>query len=734
MRIRNLFSVVALSLLMLAGCSTEEVFEKTDGPLFGNVPAGMAEYQFTMSGITPTHISYADTYTDTHTGTYAAVNMEKDEMKITTARALIFEQPAEALTNEMSPAWTLARVIDGTVRSFSNKISFLLDQNEVFDASAVKLAFFVVANHKACNLEALIANGTLTERKGATPGSSYQVLMENLTTVGYAGWDKQHQGLLMTAFNTNNARPEGKTLNVGSVNFTRPFARFDVKNDGMKSLHIDKLQIVNVWDGWRPLQPRTGSDADNTTAYRGFNIGAGEPVEGAALPDSLNRPQGVVTSPTEKDKVFVPGVFYAYPTLHSQSPKLLISGNISTTTNGVETLTDYAIPLANSTGLMDIDANTRYKITLRVSEDNNVIAQFEFAPVPWGEGSEDTYLMDEHIGVIETAGSIQDGSLTYNGTLNMGGTAGVKTYHLLLVTNDGSPTTSEGVTLKSTIAKSTATTGTYAGGDAVTKAWDFEISLSEAFVDFGGEIVLTFKNGEKVTITQPECPYGSPQGTYSIGDADGTLLNSIVAPAATPLIEWAPVNVGATEPDGWGFKYQWGRNVAFDTGVFWTGDEGPYYIAAAKNNKDFIFSLKAGNVWYSNAPTSADFIALKAAWTAPSDGTSHPCPRGWRLPTFDEADALFQTLEKEVYNNTVLPDMYMDKAIYTRTAQGVMFPLRGTTILSNNKDIPSYSTYLCVDDVRIHVNYVIESSTIRHDDIGTNGDLIRCVRNLVTTP
>ena len=663
MKYRHLFSV-AIAALMLGACSNEELITGGEDSLFGKVPEGMTEYQFKMTGITPTHISYA------------TVNMEKNEMKIFTARALIFEQTGDNDVSDMDANWTLGKVIDGTVRPGTDKVSYLLDQNVNF-GSATKLAFYVIANYEGSNIKKLIDDGTIKERKNAVAGSTYQDLIDKLTTMDNAGHNKLTQGLLMTSFNTNNPAPADGVLAVGKVNFRRPFARFDVKNDGMKSLHIEKLQIANVWSGWHPLQTLAGTDADKTTVYNGFNIGLGELLEGANIPDSLNRPKGVTTSPTDKDKVFVPGVFYAYPTKSGEGPKLLISGTLSTT-DGVETLTDYEVPFAKKDGgLVDIDTNTRYLLTIRVTETDDVIAEFETAPVPWGEGSEDKFLLDDYTTVVSMTSA--DGATTLTEiTGGYEGTVGGNDYLLKVASNSAAPTDANlGTTVTAVPTTRTADpdlTGTPA------KVTTYKVHLTDNVLLKGATISFTFNAGQplakKITIIQPKDPsyippaedeYPKGDGTYIKGTTVGTLI-------------WAPFNVGATEVKEIGNLYQWGRNRAWAS-----KDEAMANVISTRfspedsetiyNDKFYQPGGAFPDPWWPDDISTAELDALKKRWSDPSDGTTNPCPEGWRLPLLSN----FIDLCGDTGGKMPAPTDETG-GIWSRVVSGVTFIMHGNTI------------------------------------------------------
>lgn len=120
-------------------------------------------------------------------------------------------------------------------------------------------------------------------------------------------------------------------------------------------------------------------------------------------------------------------------------------------------------------------------------------------------------------------------------------------------------------------------------------------------------------------------------------------------------VVWAPINVGATEiatnvvknettPEDkasndrqCGYYFQWGRKVPFkyggEPGDVATGITLTTYENATKPDYQYADKFIASNdAWFN------DNKAFNKSWPKEND----PCPVGWRVPTKDELDIIFQ--------------------------------------------------------------------------------------------
>lgn len=697
MKTKHLLTV-ALAALMLGACSNEELVRQTDGSLFGNIPEGMVEYQFNMTGITPTHISYAET-----------VKMEEDEMKMNDVQALIF---AQTTPGTMSDGDVLVKSVAGIIHA-GNKMAFQLKKNTEFGSGVTQLGFVILANKEGSNLDEIaLTEGTTT----------YAELKSGLVSKGRAGIsDNGSDGLLMIAETYDQAVPTGgASISISEAKFTRPFARFDLKNEGMKSLTITGLKVKNVMNGTRIMTGEPNGDVNEIITIAGY------PAE---VPEALNLPKDVIGSPKPADIKWAAGAFYAYPTEASANPALLIDGTLRTAGGDLE-LKDYEVPFKKKNGTsVDLAANTRYKLTIKVTETDDVVAEFDLAPVEWGEGSEENYLLDDYTVVV----GVGTGLSRYGvGKMEYMGTSDQVVYHIQVVTNGAAPEAVNATLTEDAVTYSDVSAGIH----------NYTISVDLAVVIAGGDVTLTFpKKGEVLTIHQP-APYNFDNTLYPTVASDGNTLAWLAAITAssTPNILWAPVNVGAKSSDEPGPIYQWGRNIAWKDAATAQAAKVENQSSSLEESettnkgKFYVSTGSLGYYWWDT--TEEDFNALKARWdNTNDDGTKNPCPKGWRLPTYNE----YKTLWGDTGGNlgTATEEV---AGICTRTVEDVTFSLSKALVAWNGGQIVDGAFYLCnFDDVTVHGAFNKATYFISKTEITSltgnvcNGGHIRCVKD-VTIP
>lgn len=134
---------------------------------------------------------------------------------------------------------------------------------------------------------------------------------------------------------------------------------------------------------------------------------------------------------------------------------------------------------------------------------------------------------------------------------------------------------------------------------------------------------------------------------YVVGDADygyGIVIGDVV---------WAPVNCGYEPATAdckgypYGKLYQWGRKYGqgYDENdaTYPSGDnlmEGPVTLGAGNSDENAdVFFMSSEDDW---CLTPTDILWNLGTETSPVRTEADPCPKGWRVPTYNELTTLYQ--------------------------------------------------------------------------------------------
>ena len=601
MKIRQLFAIGA-AIILSASCSNELPAGQEES-LFGNIPEGMTEYRFTLKGITPTRLTYA-----------GDVAMEQKEMEIHSAKILVFGQKSAGTLTDTDK---LVHVRNATIQG--NEVRYLIPSDTDF-SNAVKVGVIMIVNE---------ANSNYSDLNLIMGQSTYADLKVLLNSAD-AGAEVATKGLLQIGKVLDLEVPSaGGNLTANNMELVRPFARFDIKNEGMKALTITSMKIGGITDKYQVL---TGT----------FPAGVSHTYQKEVqVPADLNRPEGVLTP----IPALVPAVFYSFPgsVAGNDSPKLLITGFLSTQTEGVKELTDYPVPFTKDGVPLRILENKRYRLTLNVDVDD-IIVDITESIADWGSDADSNYDMDLNkettvvrVGDGLTLQSIASGRFSYNGTPDQ------KMYNFSIANEPADKYT---VTATADMGLQTIKKIESYGG--ITH---YELALSNEIAytkDLKKILIEGKKDGESTALFTLEILQSGGSGNVPVAEQYPLDEHTNIAALKAGDLWWAPVNVGATSINSPGTLFQYGRNsgwVTLDECV--NAAEDQLAVLGKGDVFDKVFyaggpmsGVTSPSYWFT-ADTKSYFDAnIKPKWAAVSDGANNPCPAGWRLPSKAEYAAL----------------------------------------------------------------------------------------------
>ena len=139
----------------------------------------------------------------------------------------------------------------------------------------------------------------------------------------------------------------------------------------------------------------------------------------------------------------------------------------------------------------------------------------------------------------------------------------------------------------------------------------------------------------------PSIEFSPQEYIYPGSDLCSVTVSQMVGTEQKKVV-WAPVNCGYSEDHPNGLHYQWGRLTGF-----------PYYPAKSADLSELGYSVEDGPV---EVPVDNVFYKIDGDWRTPSLESSwpsdpadvgylegklaNPCPKGWRIPTYDELNGL----------------------------------------------------------------------------------------------
>lgn len=681
----------ALTALLLAGCSTESDWMRPDDDINAPIPEGMTQLSFELKGVRSG-------------SSYAPVALTDEEAQLKDMIVVLFKQTgdepqgtdvayrvlkAKVGTKEGKP--TAAVLLDKAVEAtkyyaviLSNLTSL---QGTDFDTDAKYEALF--AQIKGKTYQALFINAgasKLTYRENERPVKDFGLAMKALTKS-------------ITVAETD--RGSSITLN---ATMARPMARFDIKNSAYRSFTVT---------GYRKLNIRPMADLCLNNEARSWDAA---PINATAVIYDAERKKRLNTPIDHDNDVLTPvamvytPAFYLCPGQATDGSAIEISGDLLAGT--VEHQVTITVPLKTGSPAENIAIanNKRYKIELILDPvTDEIVGVVTLDAGTWdeGDGTGTDEEVAEHLpGIVAepSAGTTYD-KATATFTAPEGATEFL--FKLVGTTNTlRASATEAGIITKvegtPTLAPGTTYTITMAALGTVGK-------MEEVASD--GTVVKTYTVNRK----EPE----APANIYPPTMTEATLVDGVY---------WAPVNVGTTTVGELGNLYQYGRmkGWASATAMYAAKVFQQIPIADADKEPDKCYMENAGNTncWWPNSETQENIDALVARWSAVSDGSNNPCPKGWRLPTKAEADAFFggQTFVNDAVNKTM-------------TFRGLVFSYKEYFNGGYGGEIrPSKTNYL----LAVYYHYVVLEGSNFYVANGENNPLsapsssgfcIRCVKN-----
>ena len=153
---------------------------------------------------------------------------------------------------------------------------------------------------------------------------------------------------------------------------------------------------------------------------------------------------------------------------------------------------------------------------------------------------------------------------------------------------------------------------------------------------------------------------------------------------------WATTNIGADEPEDYGYYFWWGDTVGYRR-------EGNAWVAVDGSNNNFSFSDSTTLTWNKDNTTllSEGYIDLTGNLVAAHDAATAHWGASWRMPTSDEFAALISNctitwITTNGVNGRLVTgkDAYADKSIFLPAAGYG----NGTGIASPGNDCNHYSS------------------------------------------
>lgn len=595
----------ALTALLLAGCSTENDWVSPDDDLNAPIPEGMTQLSFELKGVRSG-------------SSYAPVALTDEEAQLKDMIVVLFKQTGDEPQNTD----VVYRALRAKVSTKEGKptAAVLLDK----DVEATKY-YAVILSNLTSLLDADFDSDAkyetlLTQMKGQT----YQKLFLDAGTskLTYHANERSVKdfGLAMKALTKSIAIAEtdrGGSIKLNAT-MTRPMARFDIKNSAYRSFTVTGYRKINV----RPV-----ADLCLNGEVRSWDAAA---TNATAVTYDTERKKRLNTPVDHDNDVLTPVVmvytpaFYLSPGQATDNSVIEISGDLLAGT--VEHHVTITVPLKTGTPAENIaiENNKRYKIELILdTTTDEIIGIVTLDPGAWdeGDGTGTDEEVSEHLPGIVTdlsAGTTYDKE-TATFTVPDGDTE--FSFKLLGTTNTmrrfpADPGIIDKVVGTPTLAPGTTYTVTLLATNSVGE-------IEEQDVDG-----ITVKM-HKVNRTPVDPSIYPPTGTKA------TLVGNVY---------WAPVNVGATTPGEPGYLFQYGRMKGWASATAMNDakvlEQIPIADADKEPDKCYIEHKGGPSLWWPNTESQTNIDALVARWSAVSDGTNNPCPKGWRLPTKAEADAL----------------------------------------------------------------------------------------------
>lgn len=155
-----------------------------------------------------------------------------------------------------------------------------------------------------------------------------------------------------------------------------------------------------------------------------------------------------------------------------------------------------------------------------------------------------------------------------------------------------------------------------------------------------GYINIAIKSGSTYKYVQKAAPSGgfdrNKKYIVQIDAASATdYPGSAVAPVTVAGATWAPVNCGYDPNHVYGLLYQWNRKY----GQVYNEASPDYTLVAGPVTEATGNDAANCNIFYTTSGTSVNWSSstIPSTWNLT---TNNPCPKGWRVPTNNEMEAL----------------------------------------------------------------------------------------------
>lgn len=708
----------ALTALLLAGCSSEIDLTHPDEDVNPPVPEGMTQLSFEIKGVR-TGTSYAG----------ATAPLTEDESQLKDMIVILFPQGAGGKPLPADVATTVLKAKIGKTAQGAPKAEVLIDKT-VGEGTYYAV---IMANLGACFDGRIDVDHDFESVYNMIKGKTYETLFvassrDKLTYRGYTEYiSVKDFGLAMKALATGIkvAAVADRGDNIAlTATMKRPMARFDIKNSAWQSFTIT---------GYRPLNVHTFADlcpsADDVPNWADDDNPVTNGMRETYSPERSNQ----INFPSDHDNdpltpaviTYTPG-FYLCPGQAADKSAVEISGELEV--GGKVVPLTLTIPFVTGTPPSEtpiaITANKRYKIELTLSQGNNdVVGSVILDGGAWdeGDGTGGDNLEQKLPGEIldPSAGTTYTDVNATNGTFTAPEGATEFSFRLVATSNvikvadgaDGGIII--GIMGASTLAPSTNYTVQMTATGTTGK-----------LVEMG-----TDKDGKPVVVK-----------TYTVNRKELAIPDNIYPPTMTAAtlvgdVYWAPVDVGATSPDEPGRLFQFGRLSSWSSAQAALDALEYRQItiadAEAVGNKDVYFCSNGGSDinWWTDT-SGADLDATFARWNGVSDGITHPCPKGWRLPTVAEAQVL-----EAAKNDMVFTDISTDPKVQKASVLGVSFIVKDAIKSWRGGDIwtGAYFSWLASEngfgsmDIRDYIKMNVNNhypGTV----MSANGYSIRCVK------
>lgn len=693
MKLRNLIytALTALALSALAGCSSEtELLQEAPDPV---LPEGMTRIDFDIKGV-KTGTSYAT----------PTVGLEEYERAVKDVTAYLFKMGS----GQTVPADGDKVVCAVAATSIAN------GKGSVVMPPSVKAGTYsvVFVANKGCFATALNDVASNVTTYGEL--NAIETLANTAIMAGLSADPAVNKGVPMRALTNAVVIPASGGKVEIRADFSRPLSRFDIDNEAVHSFSVTSVALVNG----RSTSPL---NAPGNTA------GAENKVAGVVVPNIdylklLSDVNAKLDPPVDGKVTQLRPAFYAAPGLATDATSLKVTGELRIGLDKVERT--YVVPLKNKADGSDITigANKRYRVTLKMTAGEDIIADIEMDLGNWGDDDEAITDVPKDVYYIVAPTSLSAGASYTESTKTFEVIAGTPTFRFeMLSTLPDAVITQDGTVVKAIAPVAPG-----------TRAMDPNHTVYEVTVAgvAGATGTFTFTKDAKTFVFKVKL----------LDDTIYPVSGVTEAPILIGDIYWAPVNVGALSSTIPGEMFQFGRMSSWLSGAEINSNLVripllPSEADAAQYKDKYILQ---GKDWWSYRTTEEKTILSKTfdRWKGVSqDEATHPCPVGWRLPTLKEAQVLL--------NGGRHTAVQVTPGVWKVTVQGVTFTSKEYYSYTE-RSVPGTSRYWLSGDGIAVDGHLMKLINCTHSNLSigsnylsatTDACYIRCVKDrLVPAP